>query len=270
MTSPEPTEQKVTGLVMAASRSGVRNSVAQLQDKSHKCLVEIAGQVMLERVVGTFLDSGCFHRVAISIEDESVVRQVPRISAWLNEGLVVVTPSRGNLADSVVAAVDVLEDPLPLVITTGDNALHTPDLVRDFVTGFLADTEDVTIGFTAEDIVSERFPDAGLAYHRVKDGGWSACNLYGLHTEKAIMTARVFEGGGQFGKRHWRILKAFGVMPFLLYKLKWATLDQIIARIAKNMGITAATVNLPYAFGPIDVDNPQSFALSEAELLRRI
>ena len=254
---------------MAASRAGPRDSVARLQDKSHKCLIEIAGKVMLERVVGVLLDSGCFSRVAISIEDESVARQVPQISTWLDGGSVVVTPSRGNLADSVLAAADVLKNPLPLVITTGDNALHTPELVHDFVTGFLANSKDVAVAFTAEDNVLQAFPDVGLAFHRIKDGGWSACNLYGLRSEKALITARIFEGGGQFGKRHLRILKAFGVMPFLLYKLKWATLDEMIARIAKNMGVTASAVKLPYAFGPIDVDNPKFFAISEAELRRR-
>jgi CTP:molybdopterin cytidylyltransferase MocA len=263
------TEQKITALVMAASRAGPRDSVAQLQDKTHKCLVDIAGQVMLVRVISTLIKSGCFDRLAISIEDESVVRAVPQVNAWMDDGLVVVTPSRGNLADSILAAAEALGDPLPMVVTTGDNALHTPELVRDFVSGFLAATEDVSLGFTSEEVVQKQFPGSGLAYHRIKDGGWSACNLYGLRTEASLTTARIFEGGGQFGKRHLRILKAFGVMPFLLYKLKWATLDEIIGRIANNMGITASVVNLPYAFGPIDVDNPKSFGLSERELLRR-
>ncbi len=263
------TVQRVTALVMAASRAGPRDSVAQLQDKSHKCLVEIAGQVMLVRVITALLDSGCFNRVAISIEEEAVLRGVPQLSTWLDDGTIVVTPSRGNLANSVLAAVETLDNPLPLVITTGDNALHTPELVRDFVGGFLADTEDVCLGFTSEDVVRTQFPHSGLAYHRIKDGGWSACNLFGLRTEQSLVTARIFEGGGQFGKRHLRILKAFGLMSFLLYKMKWATLDELIARIGKNMGITASVVNLPYPFGPIDVDNPASFALSEAELLRR-
>ena len=261
--------EKITALVMAASRRGPTDSVAQLQNKSHKCLVEIAGQVMLVRVIAALLDSGCFNRVAISIEEESILRGVPQLSAWLDDGAIVVTPSRGNLADSVLAAVETLDNPLPLVITTGDNALHTPELVREFVTGFLADTEDVAVGFTSEAVVQTQFPESGLAYHRIKDGGWSACNLFGLRNEASLITAHIFEGGGQFGKRHLRILKAFGVMPFILYKMKWATLDEIIARIGRNLGITASVVNLPYPFGPIDVDNPKSFALTEAELLRR-
>ena len=224
---------------------------------------------MLERVIGTMLESNCFSRVAISIENETVVRDVEQISAWIDEGRVMVTPSRGNLADSVIAAVDSLDDPLPLVITTGDNALHTPGLIRAFVRGFLANDKDIVLGFTSEKIVQKQFPNAGLAYHRIKDGGWSACNLYGIRTEASLISAQIFAGGGQFGKRHLQILKAFGLMPFLLYKLKWATLDEIIGRIGKNLGITASVINLPYPFGPIDVDNPASFALSEAELLRR-
>lgn len=269
MTGGASPQQQVTALVMAASRRGPRDSVAQLQDKSHKCLVEIAGQVMLERIVQTLLDSGCFNRVAISIEEEAVVRQVPQISAWIDDGTVVITPSRGNLAGSVLAATEVLDNPLPLVITTGDNALHTPELIRDFVTGFLTHTEDAIAGFTSETVVQQQFPDSGLAYHHIKDGGWSSCNLFGLRNEAALVTAHIFEGGGQFGKKHLRILKAFGITPFILYKLKWATLDEIIARIGKNLGITASVVDLPYPFGPIDVDNPRSFALSEAELLKR-
>ena len=261
--------QNVTALVMAASRRGPTDSVAQLQNKSHKCLVEIAGQVMLERVVQVLLDSGCFSRIAVSIEDENVIRSVPQLNVWLEDGTIVVTPSRGNLAGSVLAAVEHLDDPLPLVITTGDNALHTPELIRDFVDGFLAHSEDAIAGFTSEDVVRQQFPDSGLAYHRIKDGGWSSCNLFGLRNEASLITAHIFEGGGQFGKKHFRILKAFGVMPFILYKLKWATLEDIIARIGKNLGITASVVDLPYPFGPIDVDNPKSFALTEAELLRR-
>ena len=262
-------ERQLTGLVMAASRRGPTDSVAQLQNKSHKCLVEIAGTVMLQRVVGTMLDSGCFSKVAISIEDESVVRQVPQIAAWIDTGDVVVTPSRGNLAGSVLAAVEHLANPLPLVITTGDNALHTPELIRDFVNAFLNAPHDAAVGFTSETVVQQMFPDSGLAYHRIKDGGWSACNLFGLRNEASLITAHIFEGGGQFGKKHLRILKAFGVMPFILYKLKAATLDELIGRIARNLGITATAVNLPYPFGPIDVDNPISFALSEQTLIQR-
>ena len=49
----------LTALVMAASRQGVDDPVAMLQDKSHKCLVEIDGIAMIDDVrdpLCTFID----------------------------------------------------------------------------------------------------------------------------------------------------------------------------------------------------------------------
>jgi len=254
---------------MAGSRKGIDDPVARLQNKSHKCLVEIDGVVMLERVIEVLIDSGCFKRIYISIEEEAPLRTVPRISAWLDDGTVAFVPSRERLPDSIIAAAEVIESPFPLVLTTGDNALHTPEFVRTFVEGFAAADEDLSVAFTRAEDVRREYPEILLAYHELKDGGVSACNLYGLRSEKALTAVRVFEGGGQFGKKHFRILKAFGLMPFILYKLKAVTSDNLMRRIGRSLGVTIDTVFLPEAFGPIDVDNPQFFDISEKALAKR-
>lgn len=259
----------LTALIMAGSRKGIDDPVARLQNKSHKCLVTIDGVVMLERVIDALIDSGCFNRIYVSIEEEAVLRTVPRISTWLDEGRVGFAPSKGRLADSVIAAAENLDNPFPLVITTGDNALHTPEFVREFVDAFTAGDDDLAVAFTRAEDVRREYPEVALAYHELKDGGVSACNLYGLRSEKALTAVRVFEGGGQFGKKHMRILKAFGVMPFLLYKLKAVTSEALMRRIGRSLGVSIDTVFLPEAFGPIDVDNPQFFEISEKALAKR-
>ena len=256
-------------LVMAASRSGVNDPVAMLQAKSHKCLVEIDGQVMLERVLEALIESGCFGTIHVSVDDESILRATPAMRAWHDAGRVVFVQSRGNLADSVVAAVDEIVDPLPLIITTGDNALQTPELIRDFMRAFRSGDEDVSVAFTSEEVVLRDYPDSGLAFHRVKDGGFSSCNLYALRTRKALVAVKIFEGGGQFGKRHLRILKAFGIMPFIRYKLKLSGIRGLIHAIGRKLGVSVEPVMLDYPYGPIDVDHKHSFELTEATLKRR-
>lgn len=258
-----------TVLVMAASRKGVDDPVARLQGKSHKCLVEIDGQVMLERVLDALIDSDCFNRIYVSVEDEAILRATPRMDAWFREGRVALVRSSGNLADSVLSAVDVIPNPLPLIITTGDNALHTPELIRDFMRAFWTRDEDVSLAFTRDDVVLRDYPESGLAFHRLKDGGYSACNLYGLRRERALSAVRVFESGGQFGKRHKRILKAFGVTPFILYKLKLTGLAGLIAVIGRKLRVSIDPVLLEYPFGPIDVDNKHSFDITEETLRKR-
>nr|WP_275950714.1 nucleotidyltransferase family protein [Croceibacterium selenioxidans] len=254
---------------MAASRRGVDDPVAKLQQKSHKCLVEIGGQVMLERVLEALIDSRCFDRVHVSVDRPDILTATPKMSAWVDEGRVVYVQSHGNLADSVLRAVETIGNALPLVITTGDNALHTPEIVRDFVRDFHASEADAIVGLTREEVVLREYSNSGLAFHRLRDGGFSSCNLYGLKTEKALNLAKVFESGGQFGKRHIRILKAFGLWPFIVYKLKLADVSGLLNVIGRRLRSDIEISWLDYPWGPIDVDHKHSFDLAEATLLGR-
>lgn len=269
MTEKPDNRPALTALILAAGRHGVEDSVAKLQNKSHKCLVAIDGEVMLERVIRALDDSGGYGRIYISIEQESDLRKTPQLAQWLEDKKIFWVKSEETLADSLFAAGKNIPDAFPLVVTTGDNVLHTSDLISDFNRQFLAGDRDLAIAFTSEAVVAPRHPDSGLAWHRLKDGNWSACNLYGLRNAKALEAVEIFRGGGQFGKRHWRILKAFGLTPFILYKLRLASLDGLTNRIARSLGLTASAIDLPYADGPIDVDNPLSFALSERILKDR-
>lgn len=256
-------------LVMAASRRGVDDPVAQIQGLSHKCLVEIDGQVMLERVLEALVDSGCFGQIHVSVDREDILRATPRMAGWVDEGRVVFVQAHGNLADSVLKALEQLPQALPMVITTGDNALHTPEIIRDFVRDTHTSQADAVVGMTRESVVLREYANSGLAFHRLKDDGFSSCNLYALKTPNATKAVKIFEGGGQFGKRHMRILKAFGLWPFVIYKLKLKDFDGLLASISRRLKVTVDTSWLDYPWGPIDVDHRHSFDLTEATLIKR-
>jgi len=256
-------------LIMAASRRGVDDPVAKIQNKAHKCLVELDGQVMLERVLESMVDSGCFKQIHVSADTPDVLHATEKMRGWVDAGTVVFVQARGNLADSVIGAVEEMESPLPLIIATGDNALQTPEIVRDFVEQFHASNADVMVGITSEEVVLREFSDSGLAFHRLKDRGFSSCNLYAVRNDKAMKTVKIFEGGGQFGKKHIRILKAFGVMPFIVYKLKLSTVAWLMKAVGRNLGVSLEAAWLDYPYGPIDVDNRHSFDITEAALKRR-
>lgn len=257
----------LTALVLAASRKGFDDPVAKLQNKSHKCLVTIDGIAMIERVVQTLLDSECFERILISIEGEHVLQDLSSAKRWLEEGTIELVPSSGNLADSVVKVTEMVNQPFPLIITTADNALHTPELVRYFVAAFARCTADAAVAVASERTVLAEYPGGEFGFFRFRDGGYSFCNLFGVGSRSGLEAAKIFRTGGQFRKHPWRILKVFGVLPLVLYKWRLLTLDSFIRRITPKLGISIDTVRLSYAFGPIDVDNPKTFAFSE-QILR--
>lgn len=257
------TTPPVTALVLAASRSGSEDPVAAIGGKSHKCLVEVAGQTMIERVVQALLDSGACERVLVSIESEAILRQVPRLAAWLDEGRVEATPSAENLADSILSLADHGSPPLPLLMTTADNVLHTPELIAGFARDALDSGADVAVGMTPEATVRAEFPDEQLGFFRFRDGGYSFCNLFVFRTVKSFEAAEAFRGGGQFRKKPWRILQAFGVLNLLRYRCGWLTVNGAFERISRRFGLRLRTIEVPYAFAPIDVDNPRTYALSQ-------
>ncbi|MDT8397260.1 MAG: NTP transferase domain-containing protein [Pseudomonadales bacterium] len=265
-----PSAAVSSALIMAARRPGKIDPLAAAAGVSHKCMIPINGRVMLERVVQVLVDTGCFRHIYISIDDASVLNTNEALKNWIQQGLVSTCPAEGNLADSILAASKlILPEHWPLMLTTGDNALHNTAIILDFVAGMAKENCDLTLGITHEDDVKPTIPNPGLAYHRLKDGGFSSCNLYGLSSPKALKVVEVFRSGGQFGKKPWRILKSFGIMTFILYKLRAITGDAMTRRIGKKFRLKAAAVNLPYDFGPIDVDNPFSFRLSEDILIKR-
>lgn len=269
MMSAEAAPASMTALVLAASRQGGDDPVARLRDTSHKCLVEVDGVAMIERVVGALLDSGCFRRILVSIENAAVLRDVDACRRWLDNGVIEVVPSADNMADSVLRLADDIDDLLPLVVTTADNALHTPDLLRGFVSALADADADAVAAVTREETVRAVYPDDSFGFFRFRDGGYSFCNLFGIRAAPALDAARVFRSGGQFRKRPWRLLKVFGPVNLLLYRLKLTTLSSAFRRVSRKLGVDVDTIELRYAYAPIDVDNPRTLELSERILRER-
>jgi len=258
----------LTALVLAASRKGVEDPVARHAGTTHKCLVEVDGIAMIERVIQVLIDSNLCRNILVSIESEEILRKVPQVAAWLDDGVIGIAPSASNLADSVLSLREHDETPIPLLITAADNALHTGEIVTHFIDRSLAEGGDISVGVTSEATVREQFPDDKIGFFRFRDGGYSFCNLFMLRSEEALKVAEVFRSGGQFRKRPWRILGAFGLINLLLYRLRLTTMSKCIARIGRNFGLSATAIEVPWAHAPIDVDNPDSLAFSD-RLLRQ-
>ncbi|MDT8409957.1 MAG: NTP transferase domain-containing protein [Wenzhouxiangellaceae bacterium] len=259
----------LTALVLAASRKGIEDPVASHAGKTHKCLVEVDGIAMIQRVIQVLIDSGLCRNILVSIESEDILRQVPRVAEWLDQGRVGIASSSSNLADSVLRLRERKESPVPLLITTADNALHTGALVTHFIDRSLAGDADISVGVTREATVREQFPDDPIGFFRFRDGGYSFCNLFMIRSVAALATAEVFRSGGQFRKRPWRILGAFGVINLVLYRLRLTTLEACLGRIGRNFGIKVAPVEIPWAYAPIDADNPTTLHFSERILRQR-
>lgn len=253
-------ETRYTGIVLAASR-GHLDPLAQAGGVSHKCFIDISGQPMLRRVVRAVMESGRIGRTIVAIEPDSIDEAKAILADLPGAGGIEYVASRENIAASVSAVATA--DMLPLVITTGDNALHTPEMVRFFcdALGDL-DKADGAIGLTPARYILEKYPEGNRAFHRFRDGAFSSCNIYALLTPRALKGPNVFRTGGQFGKKPKRLIGAFGLPAFLIYKSRLVKLRTFLNFLSLAIGVRAAPVLMPFAEGPIDVDRMQDWDLA--------
>jgi 2-C-methyl-D-erythritol 4-phosphate cytidylyltransferase len=252
---------RYTALILAASRGNL-DPLALAGGVSHKCFILIAGEPMLRRVVRAVAESGRVGRIVVQIEEDSMAEAKEILGPVPGSEAIVYVPSGANIGTSVTAAAASIPDILPLVVTTGDNALHTAEMVRFFCDGLDAVSADAAIGLTPAGYILEKYPEGNRAFHRFRDGAFSSCNLYALLTPRGLTASKVFNSGGQFGKKPKRLIGAFGLAAFLLYKSRGLTLAAFLAFLSRAIGVKAAPVLMPFAEGPIDVDRMQDWELA--------
>jgi MobA-like NTP transferase domain len=252
-------EARYTALVLAASRGNL-DPLAQAGGVSHKCFIDIAGQPMLRRVVEGVLASPRVKRTIVVIEAGAMDEARQLLGSLPGADAIDYVSSRDNIGTSVAAVAT--EDMLPLVITTGDNALQTEEMVTFFCDALDSVGEDAALGLTPASYVLEKYPEGNRAFHRFRDGAFSSCNLYAVLTSKGIEGAQVFRSGGQFGKKPKRLIGAFGLWAFLLYKSRLFTLRTVLRALSRAIGLRTAPVLMPFAEGPVDVDRQVDWELA--------
>ena len=254
-----------TALILAGNRRGIDDPLARAGGVTHKCFIDIAGVPMLRRVVTAVLESGRVHHAVVSIDADRRGEAEAMLRTIDGSDRITVIASQPSIGGSVMSAIEQIPDVLPLVITTGDNALHTPEIVRYFCDSLVNCDGNVALGLTDAEVLLKTYPDGQRSFHHFRNGRYSSCNIYALLNEEALRAPRAFDSGGQFAKKPWRFIISFGVPAFLIYKTQWATLEGFLGYLSRKLKIQARPVFMPFAEGPIDVDR-----IADWEMANRI
>jgi CTP:molybdopterin cytidylyltransferase MocA len=256
-----------TALVLAGSR-GAADPVAAAAGMAQKCLVPAGGQAMLCRVLDTLLASPAIGPIHVTLQDPSAIEGDAELRRRLGgrAGLL-----RGDRTPSlsVAAALAAIPEPYPLLITTADHPLLTPEIVGHFTSAAIDTGADVAAGLTAAGVLLASYPDSKRTWLRFRDERYSGANLFALLTPRSTAAVAFWRRVEADRKRPWRIARAFGFGALLAYLLGRLTLDQAMRRVSRVMGCEARAVPLPFAEAAIDVDKPADLALVEAILAKR-
>lgn len=248
-----------TAILLAGERPG-ESGFARSQGVAAKALIPVAGEPMLARVARTLLASP-------SVDHVLVLTQAPdRLKAeapdWLgNEPRLGWTASGGTIAASIAAVAGREEAPYPLLVTTADHALLTPEIVESFLRE--AAGADVAFAMVERRTVEAAWPETKRTWLKARGGHYSGANLFALGSPRAKAALDLWAGIERDRKKAWRLLAFLGPSILVGALTRTLTLQGAANRIGRKLGLNAKAVVLPYAEAAIDVDKPEDLRLVE-------
>lgn len=237
--------------------------MAKAYGVSHKCALPVNGVPMLGRVVDALRGSQSVASISVSIETAEVARHVLGKASS-----VTIVASENSAPLSAIAAIR-KSPAFPILITTADHALLTPEMVDYFCRQAELNGADFSAGLARAEIILAAYPQSIRTFFKFGIDRVSGCNLFAVHSEKGLRILEKWRYLEQVRKKPWRLVAAFGPLALLRFLLGTLSLDEVFRIVSKRLGLIAKPILLPFAEAAIDVDKPSDLELAETILKQR-
>jgi GTP:adenosylcobinamide-phosphate guanylyltransferase len=248
----------VTAVVLAGSRPGA-DPFAQRYGTNLKALIPVGGEPMVRRPVKALLASANVDGIRVLAQQPERIREAlpadPRIS---------VKESGETIAGTLEKMCVDPNARWPILVTTADHALLTPEMVADFFAK--AAGADVAIGIVSRDALMNRLPQSQRTWLKFRGGAYSGANLFLLGGPKVRSTLELWRSNEQNRKKAWRMLLTVGLFAGLGALLRLRTLQQTLDSVGRKLNLNIRAVELSDPLAAVDVDKPADHELVTAIL----
>ncbi len=245
-------------VVLAAGR-GPDDSMARAFSMSHKCMIEIAGETMLSRVVSTLDAHSSIGSISVVTDEPAAAKSA--LGAKITD--VELLRADATAAASAHAAATRAGFERPVLITTADHVLLSAQILDHFLEATIRSDADLTAGLASAETILAAYPQAKRTFLRFGPDRVSGCNLFGLTTDRALAALEFWQRLEQDRKSPVKLVRAFGLVPLIRYLTGTLDLQSAFSLASGRLGLKAVPVLLPFANAAIDVDKPADKELVE-------
>jgi GTP:adenosylcobinamide-phosphate guanylyltransferase len=268
-TPPPPQSAEILGtwtaILLAGDRPG-GDPLARHFGLPSKALVRVGGSTMLRRVTETLLASPEIRRVVILAQDpDGLITGDTRDLAFHPK--VAFAASGAGIAASISAVAGSATAPFPLLVTTADHALLTPEMLSEFLSA--TGDCDVAFGVGERSALEARYPGNRRTWMKFADGHYSGANLFALRSLRAAAALGLWERAEQDRKHVWKLFARFGPGLCLRALTRSIGFGQAVARGGERLSLRAKPVVLTAPEAAIDVDKLADLGLAEQILAER-
>lgn len=246
--------ESLSALILAGTRPGVPDPMAQACGVSHKALIPIGGIPMVLRVIHALQATPGIGRIAVCIDNPDV------LTGLVPSDIDILPAAPGGPSASVQIGLTQLGT--PLLVTTADSALLRPAWITEFL-DHASPEADVSVAVAPQDVVLRDVPGTRRTFIHLSDITFSGCNLFLFRTPASLQIAELWQHVEKNRKHPLRIAMLLG--PGILFRalFKKLTRAALCDRVGTLSGTTAELVPLSDGRAAVDVDKPADLELTE-------
>jgi len=260
-------EPRFRAVVLAGERSG-GSALTRAAGVAAGVLVPVAGQAAVERVVDALDASVWINDCLLCGPEQSIAETSDVIQALkARETLRWMAPATGPAA-SAFAAVESIAD-YPILVTAGDHALLSEEILDEFCAAAQLRSEDLIIGLVPYELVQRAFPESRRTVLKFRDGGFCGSNLFAFMKPEARHALKFWSQVENDRKRPWRIARRLGLWTLIRYLAGQCGIDEAFRILSARAGCKIGYLSLKTPTAAVDVDSVDDWRLAEQILVER-
>jgi len=260
--------KKFNVIVLAGERSP-NDLMVRAAGVACKAFLPVNGRAMILRVLDALEAARSVNSCIVCGPEKRLLSLEPELDRLIKSGKTRWVENKPTPSTSVYHALKLFKDELPMLVTTADHALLTPEITDFFCHEALQSDRDVVAGLVRHSLVADMFPETSRTVIKLRDGNFCSCNLFAFLTPDACKAAGFWRTCEQARKKPWQQVRVMGWTNVFLYLTRLMSLHQAVQRLSSVMGIQADIVLLPFPEAAIDVDRISDWHLAEKVIMDR-
>jgi len=260
--TPQP-PKPFTAVILAADRS-TSDPVARAAGVPCKALAPVGGRPMVFRVLDALEASKQVNRCILCGPPAAIVDREPLIQQRMAASGVCWLPPQATPSTSALVALQSVPAGTPVLLTTADHALLTPEMIDHFCLEARTVASDVVAALTSHERIMARYPGMRRTRTRFTEGAFCGCNLFAFLTPESRAAADLWRRVENERKRPLKMIGQLGWGLVVRYLLRLLSLKDALQHISERMGLRVAVVILPFPEAAVDVDSVSDWHFAQA------
>lgn len=256
---------RFAAIVLAADRTG-KDPITLHTGAACKAFAPVAGTPMVIRVLDALAACEMIDTIVLCGPPESLHTHCPELKRRIADKQVLWIPNLNSPSRSAESGLQQIPAEVPVLLTTADHALLTPDIVRNFLGAAMTQDGDAVVATVRAQDIAAAFPGSKRTVIRLRDGEFCGCNLFMFKPQgRSLVT--FWQQAEALRKRPWRLIaQVLGFSTVLSYLFGSLTVQQGLDAISKKAGILIRITVLDDPRAGVDVDKAEDLQLAESIL----